>query len=886
MAFHFSTRNFHFRPKPQLQSLLLKPPVTICSFSTFTAENQSRPFYRKTFSYIFQECSKEKAREPGRQAHARMIVSGFKPTNFVSNCLLQMYIKCSRLECAGKVFDKMPERDLVSWNAMIFGYSVNRKMGLAKSFFYLMPERDVISWNSLISGYLQNGNCLKSVEVFVMMGRDVAVAYDETTFAVVLKACAGLEDCVLGLQVHGVVVKVGFECDVVTGSAMLDMYAKCKMLDESLCFFDAMPVKNWVSWSAIIAGSVQNNELKGGLEQFKEMQREGVGVSQSVYASVFRSCAGLSDLKLGSQLHGHALKSDFGADTIVGTAMLDMYAKCDNLLNARKVFNLLPNHNLQSYNALIVGYARGDRGFEGMQLFLLLLKSDLGFDEISLSAAFSACAISKGLLEGIQIHGLAIKTPFHYSICVANAILDMYGKCGALPEACRMFDEMENRDAVSWNAVIAACEQNKNEETLSLFVGMLRSRLEPDEFTYGSVLKACAGGQALQYGREIHGRVIKCGMGLDSFVSSVIVDMYCKCGVVEEAEKLHDRMEEQTVVSWNAIISGYSSTEQSEGAQKYFSRMLEMEIKPDNFTYATVLDTCSNVANVGLGKQIHAQVIKQELQSDVYIISTLVDMYSKCGNMQDSVLMFEKSSKRDSVTWNAMVCAYAYHGYGNEALQVFEKMLLEKVMPNHATFVAVLRACAHIGLVDEALHYFNLMQSDYGLEPQLEHYSSMVDALGRSGRIIDALKLIQDMPFKADDVIWRALLSNCKMQRNVEVAEIAASSLLQLDPQDSSAYVLLSNIYADAEMWSEVSKMRRIMRSSRLKKEPGCSWIEVQAEVHMFLVGDKAHPRSDEIYENLDMLMADMKSDVHVPFDELPTSDNVMLDEDQELCDV
>ncbi|XP_047978055.1 pentatricopeptide repeat-containing protein At3g02330, mitochondrial [Salvia hispanica] len=823
-------------------------------------------FYRKTFSYIFQECSKARAREPGMQAHARMILSGFKPTVFVSNCLIQMYIKCSRMECAGKVFDRMPERDRVSWNAMIFGYSINGQMGLAHSLFDLIPERDVISWNSLVSGYLQNGNCLKSVEVFVMMGRD-AVGYDETTFAVVLKSCASLEDYLLGLQVHGVVVKSGFECDVVTGSAMLDMYAKCKKLDESMRFFRRMPVKNWVSWSAIIGGSVQNGELVDGVELFKEMQREGVGVSQSVYASVFRSCAGLSDSRLGSQLHGHALKSDFGADTIVGTAMLDMYAKCGNLLNATKVFDSFPNHNLQSYNALIVGYARGDCGLEGMQLFLLLLRSNLGFDEISLSAAFSACAVGKGLLLGNQIHGLVLKTPFRYDICVANAILDMYGKCGALREACSVFDEMESRDAVSWNAVIAACEQNNNGDTLPLFVGMLRSRMEPDEFTYGSVLKACAGGRALQQGREIHGRVIKCGLGLDSFVSSVIVDMYCKCGVVEEAEKLHDRMAEQTLVSWNSIISGYSLSEQSEGAQKYFSRMLEMGIKPDNFTYATVLDTCSNVANVGLGKQIHAQVIKQELQSDVYIVSTLVDMYSKCGNMGDSVLMFRKAPSRDFVTWNAMVCAYAHHGYGHEALQVFEEMLLERVMPNHATFVAVLRACGHIGLVDEALHYFHAMKNEYGLDPQLEHYSSMVDALGRSGRIIDALKLVEDMPLEADDVIWRALLSNCKMQGNVEVAEIAASALLEIDPQDSSAYVLLSNIYADAGMWGEVAKMRRIMRRSGLKKEPGCSWIEIQAEVHMFVVGDKAHPRLDEIYEKLDVLMAEMKPDIDVLFD-------------------
>ncbi|KAK6154947.1 hypothetical protein DH2020_009195 [Rehmannia glutinosa] len=630
--------------------------------------------------------------------------------------------------------------------------------------FPFPAEAPIPKFSPQISRYLQNGNCLKSVEIFVVMGRD-GVAYDETTFAVVLKACSGLEDYVLGHQVHGIVVKSGFEDDVVTGSAMLDMYAKCKRLDESLRVFYAMPVKNWVSWSAVIAGSVQNDDHVRGLHLFKEMQREGIGVSQSIYASVFRSCASLSALRLGCQMHAHALKSDFGTDTIVGTAMLDMYAKCHNLLNARKVFNLLPNHNLQSYNALIIGYARSDNGIEGLQLFLLLLKSDLGFDEISLSGAFSACSVIKRHLEGIQVHGLAIKTPFYYNICVANAILDMYGKCGALEEARQIFDEMERRDAVSWNAVIAACEQNKNEETLSLFVSMLRSRMEPDEFTYGSVLKACAGGQVLHHGMEIHGRVVKSGMGLDSFVGSVLVDMYCKCGMVDEAEKLHDRMDEQTLVSWNAIISGFSSIEQSEGAQKFFSKMLEMGIKPDNFTYATVLDTCSNVANVGLGKQIHAQIIKQDLQSDVYIISTLVDMYSKCGNMQDSVLMFEKSSNRDFVTWNAMACAYAHHGYGYEALQIFEKCRLR-----------------------------------------------------RCGRLIDALNLIQSMPFEADDVIWRTLLSICKMHGNVEVAEKAASSLLQLDPQDSSAYVLLSNIYADAEMWGEVSKMRKIMRRCRLKK--------------------------------------------------------------------
>ncbi|GKU97454.1 hypothetical protein SLEP1_g10597 [Rubroshorea leprosula] len=820
---------------------------------------------RKTFSHIFQECAGVLALNPGKQAHCRVIVSGFVPTTFVSNCLVQVYAKCGDMGYACKVFDKMPQRDVVSWNTMIFGYAACGKMGIAREYFDAMPERDVISWNSLLSGCLQNGECLKSIEVFVEMGRLGAV-FDQRTFAVVLKACVGLEDYDVGIQVHGYVIRVGFETNVVTGSALVDMYAKCKKLYDSLRLFHGMPEKNWISWSAVIAGCVQNDQFIKGLELFKEMLKEGIGVSQSIYASIFRSCAGLSAFRLGSQLHGHALKTDFGSDAIVGTATLDMYSKCGSMHDAQKVFNLLPIHNLQSFNAIIIGYTQNDQGFQALHLFRLLQKSALGFDEISLSGAFSACAMIKGYNEGLQVHSLAVKSTLESNICVSNAMVDMYGKCGALAEACQVFYKMERRDAVSWNAIIAAYEQSGHEEeTLSHFVSMLRSGMEPDDFTYGSVLKACAGWQALNHGMEIHNRIIKSGMGLDWFVGTALIDMHCKCGMVEEAQKIHERIQQETVVSWNAMISGFLLRKRSEDAQRYFSWMLEVGVNPDNFTYATVLDTCANLATVGLGKQIHAHIIKLELQSDVYVSSTLVDMYSKCGNMLDARLMFDKAPKRDFVTWNAMICGYANHGLGEEALEIFEDMILENVLPNHATFVSVLRACAHIGLVEKGFHYFNKMSNDYGLDPQLEHYSCMVDIMGRAGQVTEALKLISEMPFQADAVIWRTLLSICKIQGNVEVAEKAASSLLQLEPQDSSAYILLSNIYAEAGMWNKVSDVRKIMRYNKLKKEPGCSWIEIKDEVHTFLVGDKAHPRCDEMYNTLCILVDEMKWAGYVP---------------------
>ncbi|KAL1211378.1 Pentatricopeptide repeat-containing protein [Cardamine amara subsp. amara] len=841
--------------------------------------NQVNSTSTTNFSFVFKECGKQGALELGKQAHAHMIISGFRPTTFVLNCLMRVYTNSRDLVSASMVFDRMPLRDVVSWNTMIKGYSKSNDMVKASSFFNMMPVRDVVSWNSMLSGCLQNGESWKCIEIFVDMGR-AGISFDGRTFAIVLKVCSFLEETNLGMQIHGVIVRVGCNTDVVAASALLDMYAKCKRFDESLRVFQGIPEKNSVSWSAIIAGCVQNNLLSLALKFFKEMQKGAGGVSQSIYASVLRSCAALSELRLGGQLHAHALKSNFAADGIVRTATLDMYAKCDNMQDAQILFDKSENLIRQSYNAMITGYSQEEHGFKALLLFHRLMSSGLGFDEISLSGVFRACALVKGLSEGLQIYGLAIKSNLSLNVCVANAAIDMYGKCQALSEAFCVFNEMRTRDAVSWNAIIAAHEQNgRGCETLSLFVSMLRSRVEPDEFTFGSVLKACTGG-SLGYGMEIHSSVVKSGMASNSSVGCSLIDMYSKCGMIEEAEKIHSRlflqgnvlgtMEElekmhnkrlqEMCVSWNSIISGYVTKEQSEDAQVLFTRMMEMGITPDKFTYATVLDTCANLASAGLGKQIHAQVIKKEMQSDVYICSTLVDMYSKCGDLHDSRLMFEKSLKRDFVTWNAMISGYAHHGKGEEAIKLFERMILGNIKPNHVTFISILRACAHMGLIDKGLEYFYMMKRDYGLDPQLPHYSNMVDILGKSGKVKKALKLIGEMPFEADDVIWRTLLGVCAIHRNnVEIAEEATAALLRLDPQDSSAYTLLSNVYADAGMWEKVSDLRRSMRGFKLKKEPGCSWVELKEELHVFLVGDKAHPRWEEIYNELDLIYSEMR---------------------------
>ncbi|KAK1288152.1 Pentatricopeptide repeat-containing protein [Acorus calamus] len=676
-------------------------------------------------------------------------------------------------------------------------------MGRARSIFDSTPDKDVVSWNSIISGYAENGLRREPLDLFMLMRRSGTTRPDRATLAIILRLCADSEDRRFGCQVHGLAVRMGLASDVVTGSAVLDMYAKCESFGDSLRAFREMPERNSVSWSATIAGL----------------------------------CAGILSLDMGRQIHGDAVKTGFASDPVVGTSVLDMYAKCDRLRDAERAFRLLPKKNLQTWNAMVVAFVREDLGYEALELFRLMNKFCVGFDDVSLSGVFSACAGIEAYLQGLEVHGLAIKTGFMTNICVANAMLDMYGKCRAVVEACNVFDDMERRDGVSWNAIITALEQNgRYEETLFHFNMMLCHEMEPDEFTYGSVLKACGALESTHHGIKIHNRILKSGMGLDTFVGSAIIDMYCKCGCIGEALKLHERMEEKPMVSWNAIISGFTDNKRSEEAQKFFSEFLDTGLKPDKFTYSTVLDTCANLATVVLGKQIHAQIIKQDLQMDVYISSTLVDMYSKCGNMEESLMMFQMMRERDLVSWNAIISG-----------------------PNHTTFIAILRACGHVGLVDEGMRYFNLMREEYKLEPRLEHYSCMVDIIGRSGRIREALELIKDMPFEPDAIIWRTLMSVCKIGKNVEVAERAANSILELDPDDSSACILLSNIYAEAGKWEEVLRMRSSMRDNQLKKVPGCSWIEVKSEVHSFLAGDRDHSKRNEIYIRLDELIGEMK---------------------------
>ncbi|CAM6030238.1 unnamed protein product [Sphagnum balticum] len=492
------------------------------------------------------------------------------------------------------------------------------------------------------------------------------------------------------------------------------------------------------------------------------------------------------------------------------------------------------------------------------------------------ASVLQACTKMKALAQGKQIHAHLLKRKWHLDIFLGNNLLNMYTQCGSLPDACKLFDEMHQRNIDTWNAMIRGfAEQGHFEDALTVLLQMQREKVLPSRYTFMSLVNGCARFRTLEKGKHVHALSIKAGLASDTWVGNALIDMYAKCGSVEDARGVFDGMQKRDVVSWNAMIAGYSrqnlhedafslfdemqtagirnvvswtamisgyaQQNHSKAAIEVFSQMQREGVKPDRVTFISVLDACANLAALQKGKSIHAQILKAGLDSDNGVEIALVNMYAKCGSLVHADQVFDKMLQRDVVVWTVMIVGYAQHGRGKEAIQLFEWMKREGVKPDSLTFTGLLTACSHVGLVEEGRCYFRSITQDYGITPAMQHYGSMVDLLGRAGRLDEAADFIEKMPFEADASVWGALLGACKIHCNVELAECAAKRLLVLDPDNGSWYVLLSNIYAAVGMSDKAQYMRKLMKKRGAMMDPGPSWVEVDNEVHLFVAEDRSH---------------------------------------------
>ncbi|XP_073279643.1 pentatricopeptide repeat-containing protein At2g22410, mitochondrial [Primulina huaijiensis] len=506
---------------------------------------------------------------------------------------------------------------------------------------------------------------------------------------------------------------------------------------------------------------------------------------------LFKVCAKLLLYRMGHEILGHVLKMNFVGDIFVHNAFLHFLVSCGELDAANKVFGESPVRDLVSWNSLINGYVKSGNAKKALKMYReMKMEGNINPDEITMIGVVTACAQVDDLKLGREFHQYTREKGLNMSVPLANALMDMYVKCGVLEEAKTIFERMEDKTAVSWTTMVVG---------------------------------------------------------------------YAKSGRLDVARRLFNEMPEKDVVPWNAMIGAYVQAQQGKEALSLFHEMQSVNVNPDEVTMVSCLSACAQLGALDVGVWIHHYIEKHNLSLNVVLGTTLVDMYAKCGNLAKAFQVFFEIPCRNALTYTVMICGIALHGDAQDALSCFQHMIDVGLMPDEVTFLGVLSACCHGGLIEDGRKIFSQMSSKYKVPPKIKHYSCMVDLLGRAGLLEEAMELLESMPMEADAVAWAAMFFACRIHKNIELGERAAMKLLELDPTDSGTYVLSSNMYVEANMWHEAREVRKMMRERGVDKTPGCSSIEISGNVHEFIVKDKSHSQSNEIYECLFQLAKQME---------------------------
>ncbi|CAN7061804.1 unnamed protein product [Brassica rapa subsp. trilocularis] len=542
---------------------------------------------------------------------------------------------------------------------------------------------------------------------------------------------------------------------------------------------------------------------------------------------------------------------------------------------ASSLFSATEQPNHYSYNFMIRGLTNTwrDHG-AALSLYRRMKYSDLKPDNFTYNFVFVACGNLPEIGVGRSVHSSLFKVGLERDEHVNHSLITMYAKCGYVDSARKVFDEITERDMVSWNSMIsgyllAGCAK----DAVGLFRKMEEEGVEPDEWTLVSVLGACGHLGDLKTGRLLEEIAVRRKIGLSTFLGSKLISMYGKCGELDEARRVFNQMVNKDRVAWNAMITVYSQNGRSSEAIKLFREMEGSRVSPDAVTFSTVLSACGSVGALELGKRIETYALETGLQHNIYVATGLVDMYGKCGSIEEALRVFEAMPVKNEATWNAMISAYAHHGQAQGALSLFDRM---SVPPSDVTFVGVLSACVHAGLVDQGRRYFHEMSSTFGLVPKIEHYTNAIDLLSRAGMLEEAWELMEKFPGKPDEIMLGAILGACQKRRDVVVGGKAMGMLMEMEEaKNAGNYVISSKVYAEMKMWDECAKTRALMRERGVVKTPGCSWIEMDGELMEFNAGSDCLECGKEDSGSLyGLLVEEMKSERFLTLDDSFLIDN------------
>uniref|UniRef100_A0A2N9EDY3 Pentatricopeptide repeat-containing protein n=1 Tax=Fagus sylvatica TaxID=28930 RepID=A0A2N9EDY3_FAGSY len=545
-------------------------------------------------------------------------------------------------------------------------------------------------------------------------------------------------------------------------------------------------------------------------------------------------------------------------DVVTWTTVITGYIKCGMVEEARRLFDRVDaKKNVVTWTALVGGYIRLSRIKEAESLFY----------EMPVKNVVSWNTMIDGYARNGEVDlalDLFNRMP-ERNVVSWNTAITVLAQCGRIDEAQRLFELMPERDVISWTAMVAGWSKNGRIEEARLLFDRMPER---NVVSWNAMITGYAQNKRLAEALSLFERMPQRDMpSWNTMITGLIQN-----GELSRSWELFNEMPQKNVISWTAIITGYIQGGKSEEALKIFSKMLVADgVKPNEGTFVTVLGACSDLAGLSEGQQVHQMISKTVYQGCAFVVSALINMYSKCGELSTARKMFDDgmASHRDLVSWNGMIAAYGHHGCGREAIDLFNEMREFGVQPDDVTYVGLLSACSHSGLVEEGLVYFDELVKDGSIIVREDHYTCLVDLCGRAGRLKEAFNFIKQLGNKPSESVWGALLAGCNVHGDVNIGKLAAKELLEVESENAGTYLLLSNIYASAGKWREAAKVRLKMKDKGLKKQPGCSWIEIGNSAHVFSVGDKSHRQSELICSVLRDLHGKMKKAGYIPNDDL-----------------
>ncbi|KAL1340832.1 hypothetical protein HN51_027294 [Arachis hypogaea] len=610
---------------------------------------------------------------------------------------------------------------------------------------------------------------------------------------------------------------------------------------------------NAALYSFLITSYIKNNCPEDAVKIYIHMRKTDAKIDNFIIPSALKACCVVPSALLGQEVHGFVVKNGFHSDVFVCNALMMMYSEVGNLASACQLFDKIEKRDAVSWSIMLRNYSRHGMLNEALNLVREMHAIGVKPSEIAMISIIHVIAELADMKLGKGIHAYVTRNMSYEkpSVPLSTALIDLYAKCANLAYARRIFDNLSAASIISWTAMIAAyIHCNDLNEGFRLFIKILVEGVFPNDITILSLVKGCGAARALKLGKLLHAFTLRNGIAMSLNLATAFLDMYGKCSDVRSARSVfNNSTKNKDLMMYSAMISAYAKADCIDEAFDIFAQMTGCGIKPNEITMVSLLSLCAKSGSLEMGKWIHSYLDKQGIKADMVLKTSLVDMYSKCGDIDTAYGLFIKANDRDISMWNAMISGFAMHGHGNSALELFAEMEAQGVIPNDITFIAVLHACSHAGLVQEGKRLFCRMVNEFSLVPKIEHYGCMVDLLSRAGSLEEAQELIKDMPMRPNSAVLGSFLAACKVHKNVNLAEWAAKQFLSLEPEKCGYNVLMSNIWAASNRWENVADIRRAMKDAGIHKEPGFSSIEVHGTIHEFVMGDREHPETPKIYE-------------------------------------